>query len=143
VDFPRKGSYVSASPEETLDIGAKLGGRLKPGGIVALSGTLGAGKTVLARGIARALGVEEELLSPTYTIINEYETGIMPFYHMDAYRLSGDEDFRLSGGEEKLYGTGVSVLEWPERVALPPSVLRVTIELMSDGRRHIHYEDCS
>jgi len=141
VDYPSKADYVSSNPEETMRIGEKIGSRLKPGSIVALRGKLGAGKTVFARGIARSMGVQEELTSPTYTIINEYETETMPFYHIDAYRLSGDDDFRLAGGEEKLYGNGACVIEWPQRIKLPSSAVNVEIEIMEDGRRHIHYEN--
>ena len=139
MDYPPKADYISSDPEETMQIGEEIGSRLKPGSIVALRGKLGAGKTVFARGIARSLGVQEELTSPTYTIINEYETETMPFYHIDAYRLSGDDDFRLAGGEEKLYGNGVCVVEWPQRIKLPAFAVNVEIEIMEDGRRHIHY----
>ena len=138
--FPPKGDYISSTPEETIFLGEKIGSILKPGDIVALKGNLGAGKTVLARGIARALGVEEELISPTFTVISEYEAKTMPFYHMDMYRLSGDDDFRLAGGEELLYGTGICVVEWPERISLPLSAICVKIDIMEDGRRRICYE---
>ena len=134
-------NYITSNPEETLQIGDKIGNLLKPGCIVALKGKLGAGKTVLARGIARSLGVCGEINSPTYTIINEYEAKDIPFYHIDAYRLLGDEDFLLSGGEEKLYGKGVCVIEWPERISLPEAVLTVEIAILEDGRRHIHFEE--
>ena len=131
---------ISSTPEETMLQGEKIGSILKPGDIVALKGNLGAGKTVFARGIARSLGVQEELRSPTYTIISEYEAEFMQFFHMDAYRLSGDDDFRLAGGEELLYGSGVCVIEWPERISLPSSAFYVHIEIMEDGKRCIHYK---
>ncbi|MCL1813478.1 MAG: tRNA (adenosine(37)-N6)-threonylcarbamoyltransferase complex ATPase subunit type 1 TsaE [Treponema sp.] len=130
---------ISCTPEETVLLGEKIGNILKPGDIVAVKGNLGAGKTVFAKGIAKSLGVREELTSPTYTIISEYKAAVMPFFHMDAYRLSGDDDFRLAGGEELLYGTGVCVVEWPERISLPSSAFYVHIEIMEDGKRLIHY----
>jgi len=132
--------YISSSPEETRRLGEKIGAFLGPGSIVRLTGKMGAGKTVLAGGIARALGVAETITSPTYTIISEYE-GKLPLYHMDAYRLAGDEDFRLTGGEELLYGKGVCVIEWPERLKLLPSdrVLTVEITILEDGKRKIEH----
>jgi len=130
---------ISSTPEETMLLGKKIGGILKQGDIVALSGKLGAGKTIFARGIAMSLGVQETLMSPTYTIISEYEAKVIPFYHMDMYRISGDDDFRLTGGEEFLYGRGVCVIEWPERISLPSSALYVYIGIMEDGKRLICY----
>ena len=137
MDFPPKGAYISSTPLETMHRGEKLGAILKPGSIVALRGNLGAGKTVFARGIALSLGVNEEITSPSYTIINEYEGRSMPFYHIDTYRLSGDEDFRLAGGEECLYGKGVCVVEWPERISLPVTAIYVDIEIIDGGKRRI------
>jgi tRNA threonylcarbamoyladenosine biosynthesis protein TsaE len=139
VDFPYKEAYISSSPLETMRLGEKIGGLLKPGGIVALKGNLGAGKTVFARGIARALGVTEDLTSPTYTIISEYPGADMNVYHMDAYRLSGHDDFVLAGGEDLLYGGGVCIVEWPERLRLPGAVFSVEIEILEDGKRRIRY----
>jgi tRNA threonylcarbamoyladenosine biosynthesis protein TsaE len=115
---------------------------LEPGSIVTLKGTLGAGKTVLASGIARALGITGQITSPTYTIINEYGEKT-PLYHIDAYRLTGDDDFRLAGGEELLYGKGVCIIEWPERLSLLPQdkVTMVEITIMEDGKRKILYKN--
>ena len=122
-----------------MQIGVKIGTDLKPGAIVALKGPLGSGKTVLTSGIAASLGVDEPICSPTYTIISEYE-GSIPFYHMDAYRLSGDEDFRLSGGEEYLFGAGICVIEWAERISLPSGALQISIIILEDGKRRISWE---
>ncbi|MCL1814972.1 MAG: tRNA (adenosine(37)-N6)-threonylcarbamoyltransferase complex ATPase subunit type 1 TsaE [Treponema sp.] len=140
VASPSKKEFISLSPEDTVQLGKKIGHLLKPGSIVAIRGRLGSGKTVLARGIAQSLGITEMVTSPSYTIISEYE-GTIPLYHMDAYRLSGDQDFRLTGAEELLYGRGVSVVEWPERINLPPSDVTVEIEIMEDGKRRILYND--
>jgi tRNA threonylcarbamoyladenosine biosynthesis protein TsaE len=128
--------YLSASAEETLRIGCEIGRSLKPGAVVALQGGLGAGKTQLAKGIACALGVGAEVTSPTFAIISEYEG---PFYHIDAYRLNGDDDFAAIGGEEVLAGGGVSVVEWSERIpaSIPQDALRVEIEITGPGERLI------
>jgi tRNA threonylcarbamoyladenosine biosynthesis protein TsaE len=129
----------SSSPEETAAWGERIG-RLLPGGsVVALRGGLGAGKTCFTKGIARGLGVSEEVTSPTYTIISEYE-GSLPLYHMDAYRLSGDEEFQALGAEELLCGGGVSVVEWSERIprSLPPGAVLVELEIAGAEKRRIH-----
>ena len=139
MDFPPYNNYVSSAPEETMLLGKKIGALLKPGDIVALQGELGAGKTVFARGIASSLGVKENLTSPTYTVISEYEAQSLPLYHMDMFRLSGDDDFRLAGGQELLYGKGICLVEWPERISLPPTAINVTITIMEDGKRQIRY----
>ncbi|MDL2228919.1 tRNA (adenosine(37)-N6)-threonylcarbamoyltransferase complex ATPase subunit type 1 TsaE [Treponema sp. OttesenSCG-928-L16] len=130
--------FASASPEDTLRIGEIIGKRLRPGNILALTGGLGAGKTCFSKGIAKALGVEEEITSPTYTIINEYQ-GRLTFYHIDAYRLSGDEDFAALGAEELLYGEGISLIEWSERIpnSIPPEALTVEFEIQEGNKRRI------
>jgi tRNA threonylcarbamoyladenosine biosynthesis protein TsaE len=130
--------YDSASPEETAAIGKEIARLLRQGSVVALRGGLGAGKTCLAKGIAAALGVAEEITSPTYTIVSEYQ-GILPFYHIDAYRLQGDDDFSGLGGEELLYGNGVSVIEWSERLSasLPKDAIIVEIAITGGDTRHI------
>jgi len=132
--------YISSSPQDTLKLGEDIGRLLKPGSIVTLKGALGAGKTVFAAGIARALGITETVTSPTYTIINEYE-GTVPLYHIDTYRLAGDEDFKLAGGEELLFEKCICVIEWPERISLVPQdkVITVEITIMEDGKRRIRY----
>ncbi|MDR2535792.1 MAG: tRNA (adenosine(37)-N6)-threonylcarbamoyltransferase complex ATPase subunit type 1 TsaE [Treponema sp.] len=131
-------NIVSSSPEETIAAGEQLARHLGPGSVVALRGGLGVGKTYFAKGIAQGLGVQEEVTSPTYTIISEYE-GRLPFYHIDAYRLQGDSDFSNIGGEEVLYGTGVSVIEWSERLSamIPEDAIVVEIELLEQGQRNI------
>jgi tRNA threonylcarbamoyladenosine biosynthesis protein TsaE len=130
---------ISSSPEETIALGEGIAALLQRGSIVALRGGLGAGKTCLTKGIARGLGVSEEVTSPTYTIISEYQ-GKVPFYHIDAYRLQGDDDFIALGGEEVLYGAGVSVIEWSERLphSIPEHALVIEIEIIEQDRRKIH-----
>jgi tRNA threonylcarbamoyladenosine biosynthesis protein TsaE len=138
--MPQSFFFVCASDTETEEVGYHLGKTLQPGSTVALDGPLGAGKTVFTRGLARAAGVLEAVTSPTYTIINEYETANgTPFFHVDAYRLSGAEDFESAGGGELFDGRAICVVEWGERVktALPPDTISVSITILDDGRRNI------
>jgi tRNA threonylcarbamoyladenosine biosynthesis protein TsaE len=139
--FVRDIELTTRSPEETVKLGEKLARLLKAGTVIALKGTLGAGKTCLAGGIARGLGVTETVTSPTYTIIREYE-GYLPFYHIDAYRLSGDGEFESLGAEDLLYGEGVTVIEWSERIPLsiPPDAWEIELSLLEDGGRKIRIE---
>ena len=101
--------------EETIKLGEIIGKSLEPGSIIALRGDLGAGKTVLVKGIARGLGIEDEPVSPTFVIMNAYE-GRIPLYHFDLYRVSGADELMGIGADEFLYGGGVSAVEWAERV---------------------------
>jgi tRNA threonylcarbamoyladenosine biosynthesis protein TsaE len=105
----------SDSPQETEAIGVRIASKLSPGAIVALRGDIGAGKTCLVKGIARGLGVTDTVTSPTYTIVSEYR-GNIPVFHIDAYRLSGDDDFEGTGALELLGGNGVALVEWSERI---------------------------
>jgi tRNA threonylcarbamoyladenosine biosynthesis protein TsaE len=138
--------YFSNSSEETEALGERIGYGLGPGSVLALRGELGAGKTCFAKGLARALGVSEEVTSPTYTIVSEYETGPgspLPFYHIDAYRLRGEDDFEALGGRELLYGGGICLVEWSERIesALPSGTILVEIEITGDNSRHIRVSE--
>jgi tRNA threonylcarbamoyladenosine biosynthesis protein TsaE len=119
-------------------LGERLAGFLVPGSVVALKGPLGAGKTCFAKGIARGLGIEDEITSPTYTIVSEYR-GRSPFYHIDAYRLSGDDDFASLGGEEFIYGEGISAVEWSDRIpaSIPQGAIFVDIEIVDGEERNI------
>jgi len=103
--------------------------KLAPGSVVALKGGLGAGKTCFVRGIARGLGITENITSPTYTIMNEYPAAV-PLRHIDAYRLNGDEDFETTGAGE-LDGKGITVIEWSERIprSIPEDATIVEIEI--------------
>jgi tRNA threonylcarbamoyladenosine biosynthesis protein TsaE len=134
----------SASPEETAAAGERLAARLPKGAVVALRGGLGAGKTCLTKGIARGLGITEEITSPTYTIISEYDVPLKgPLYHIDAYRLAGDDEFAALGGEEDLGGKGITVIEWSDRIpgSLPDDAITVDIRLCPDGRRCIEIQN--
>jgi len=128
----------TTNAEETRKAGKQLGESLKPGDIVALTGPLGAGKTVFAQGVAESLGIREPVTSPTYTLISEYE-GRMPLYHMDLYRLGSPEEFTWLGVQEMLDGTGISLIEWSERAGeeLPERTITVSIELEKNNSRSI------
>jgi len=130
-----------ASPEETGALGERLARGLKPGSVVALYGGLGAGKTCLAKGIARGLGVTEAVTSPTYTIVCEYRAGqgdrAFPLYHIDAYRLNGDEDFEGTGAGEVIGGDGITIIEWSERIpgSIPSDAIIVEIDITGPQSR--------
>lgn len=130
-------TLLTTSPRETEALGEYLGTLAAKGDVFCLYGDLGAGKTCLARGVARGLGVEEPVTSPTFTLINEYR-GRLPLYHMDAYRLSGPGDMEDLGYEEYFYGDGVTLLEWAGRVEniLPDERLDIYITGVS-GRENM------
>ena len=131
--------HVTNSPEETEALGADLAGRLEPGTVIAFTGDLGAGKTAFVRGLARGLGVQERVTSPTFTIVNEYEGGRLPLFHFDMYRLgSADELFDI-GWEDYLARGGVCAVEWSENVAdaLEEGCLRVDIRRGEDDDQRI------
>ena len=123
------------SAEQTVALGEKIGSFLKKGDIIALQGTLAAGKTTITKGIARALGINEPVTSPTFTLISVYE-GKLPLYHMDVYRLGAAEDFLELGAEEMLYGDGISVIEWSEKIMneLPAGVIIIKLEASGNER---------
>ncbi len=114
--------------EEMLRLGECLGRLLQPGHVVLLSGDLGVGKTTLAQGVARGLGVNRPVTSPTFTLIHEYQ-GRMPLYHIDLYRLSGEEETLDLGLTDYMEPDGATLLEWPERApaSWPDRFLKVTI----------------
>lgn len=122
-------TFHTSSAEETIELGKKIGSLLKKGDIIAMQGTLAAGKTTITKGIAQSLGVKDEITSPTFCLISEYE-GKMPLYHMDVYRLEGGEDFINLGVEDLMYGNGVSLIEWSEKVMdeLPKKTIILKIE---------------
>ncbi len=122
--------YVTHSPMETRSLGEELSRLLRPGDILALCGDMGAGKSELARGIARGLGVEGPVASPTFTILNVYDSGRIPLYHFDWYRIADPEELVEIGAEDYLPGGGVALVEWPERAQemLPEAYLKVSIK---------------
>ena len=130
------------SDHETEALGVALGQALQPGDVLALSGDLGAGKTCLARGVARGLGIEEPVTSPTFILIAEYRTAAgFPLYHADTYRLetAPEAAAQAIGLDELLAGDGVAVVEWAERIAalLPADHLHITLTALDDATRQI------
>ncbi|MDD6195188.1 MAG: tRNA (adenosine(37)-N6)-threonylcarbamoyltransferase complex ATPase subunit type 1 TsaE [Lachnospiraceae bacterium] len=120
----------SFSPEETLALGVRLAKEAKPGQVFTLIGDLGVGKTVLTQGIARGLEIDEPICSPTFTIVQEYYSGRMPFYHFDVYRIGDVEEMDEVGFEDYVYGDGLTMIEWANLIQeiLPKEYTRITIE---------------
>lgn len=128
---------ISESEEQTKKIASEFAEGLKMGDIVCLEGELGAGKTHFVKGMAAAFDIDEsEVLSPTFTLINEYE-GSLPLYHFDCYRMESVKEALEIGAEEYFYGEGVSVIEWPDRIReiLPPEAIWITITSLAPTKR--------
>lgn len=118
------------SPEETFLFGKELGEIAKPGEVYTLIGDLGVGKTVLTQGIAKGLDIDEPINSPTFTIVQVYEEGRMPFYHFDVYRIGDIEEMDEIGYEDYFYGQGLTMIEWANLIEeiLPEKRREITIE---------------
>ena len=117
-------------PEETFEVGRTIGMNAKPGQIYTLTGDLGVGKTVFTQGVAAGLGITEPVNSPTFTIIQEYEDGRLPFYHFDVYRIGDLEEMEEIGYDDYFFGQGICLIEWAELIGeiLPEKRIEVTIE---------------
>ncbi|MBQ6590390.1 MAG: tRNA (adenosine(37)-N6)-threonylcarbamoyltransferase complex ATPase subunit type 1 TsaE [Lachnospiraceae bacterium] len=122
--------YESHSPDETLEIGRRMGEEARAGEVYALAGDLGVGKTVFTKGFAQGLGIDEAVSSPTFTILQIYEGGRIPLYHFDVYRIEEPEEMEEIGLDEYLDGDGVCLIEWAGRIAdlLPEDVIIIRIE---------------
>ena len=118
------------SPEETFETGRKLGETAVPGQVFTLMGDLGVGKTVFTQGLARGLEITEPVSSPTFTIVQVYEEGRLPFYHFDVYRIGDVEEMDEIGYEDYFYGDGVCLIEWADliREILPEHYVEIKIE---------------
>ena len=116
--------------KDTYELGEKIGQMAKPGMVISLTGDLGVGKTVFTQGLAKGLGIEEPVNSPTFTIVQVYEKGRLPLYHFDVYRIGDIEEMDEIGYEDYFYGGGVCLIEWADliREILPEQMCRVTIE---------------
>lgn len=135
-------TFKTNSPEETIALGVRIGKKLKKGDVIAMQGTLAAGKTTITKGIAQALEIQDTITSPTFCLISEYY-GKMPLYHMDVYRLEGTEDFINLGTDDMIYGDGVSIIEWSEKIMdeLPDRTIILNIQPQEDGSRIITLEN--
>ena len=118
------------NPEETFALGQKIGRAATPGQVYTLTGDLGVGKTVFTQGVASGLGITEPVNSPTFTIVQVYEEGRLPFYHFDVYRIGDIEEMEEIGYDDYFFGEGVCLIEWAEliRELLPERVISVSIE---------------
>lgn len=118
------------SPEETFALGRQIGQQAEPGEVYTLIGDLGVGKTVFTQGLAVGLGIQDAVNSPTFTIVQVYEDGRIPFYHFDVYRIGDVEEMDEVGYEDYVYGEGVSLIEWADLIEeiLPEHYRRITIE---------------
>jgi len=150
---------ISHSPDETAALGESWGREAERGLVIGLCGDLGAGKTQLVKGLARGLGVPARVRSPTFALVNIYEGGRLPLFHLDLYRLETREQIAAAGLEEYLQPAGVTVVEWAERWlgigspqstvhspqstlhAIPGRLRRVQIDVLSETERRISYED--
>lgn len=135
--------FVTRSAEETFAVASSLAKSLKKGDVIAFTGALGAGKTCFTKGLAAGLDVEDDVTSPTFTILYEY-FGRLPLYHFDLYRLSSFDDFLDIGGDEYLNGDGVCVIEWSEKIAtdLPKNTIQIDIDVLEDDDRQITISNC-
>jgi tRNA threonylcarbamoyladenosine biosynthesis protein TsaE len=131
---------ISHSVSETIKIGRLIAKRLKPGDIICLFGELGSGKTVLTKGIAQGLGIDKaKVISPSFILIREHLQGRLPLYHFDLYRLKNTQDILSIGYQEYIYGEGIVVIEWSDRLnyLMPPAFLRVELFLNTDTERSL------
>ena len=122
--------FESFIPEDTFTIGKKLAETVRPGEIYTLNGDLGVGKTVFTKGLAAGLGIKEPVTSPTFTILQEYESGRLPLYHFDVYRIGDPEEMDEIGYEDYFYGHGICLIEWAELIEelIPEEAIAVYIE---------------
>ena len=120
----------TTTPGQNFALGEQIGKESKPGQVYTLIGDLGVGKTVFTQGVARGLGITEPVNSPTFTIVQVYEEGRMPFYHFDVYRIGDVEEMEEIGYEDYFYGEGLCLIEWANLIEeiLPPHYTRITIE---------------
>jgi len=127
---------VSDSEEQTKQVGTQIATMLQPGSVVCLYGPLGAGKTVLAKAIAEALGVEQVVSSPSFVFVHEYQAEELPVFHIDLYRIEDEADLTELGLDEYLTGDGISVVEWADRLGsdLPEHRIDVHIDFFDDAR---------
>jgi len=134
----KKYPFIAKDEQATDRLGRLLAEALPAGTVIALVGTLGAGKTRLVQGVAEALGVPREAVtSPTFVLVNEYLSGRMPVYHFDTYRLRDEDEFLALGPEEYFDSEGLTFIEWADKVVncLPPDYLRIEIEVLGETER--------
>ena len=121
---------IIRNESETEKFGIGLAGKLDPGAVIALEGDLGTGKTTLTKSIARGLGIDDVITSPTFNIVKEYRSGRLPLYHFDVYRIGDVDEMYEIGYEEYFYGDGVCIIEWADLIEdiIPDDAIRIRIE---------------
>ena len=134
-----KREIETGTPEETFDLGFKLGQEAEAGQVYCLEGDLGVGKTVFTQGLARGLGIEEPVNSPTFTIVQVYDEGRLPFYHFDVYRIGDIEEMDEVGFEDYVMGDGVSLIEWANLIEEILPEKRTDILIEKDLERGFDY----
>lgn len=132
-------TVICKNAQDMENLGREIGETCIRGSVISLRGSLGAGKTVFAKGVARSLGIDEAIVSPTFTLVQEYE-GRLAMYHMDLYRITSEEDFQMIGGEDMLYSDGLCLVEWSEIIndILPFGTLFVQITVNDDQSRTVN-----
>ncbi len=131
--------YTTDSPEQTIKLGEKIGALIKGGDVIAFSGGLGAGKTTMTRGIAMGMGLNDDVISPTFSLMNEYTGEGISLYHFDMYRISTAEELEFTGFFDCLENGGAAAVEWSENIAglLPENAVHIDIKRVSDSVREI------
>ncbi len=126
-------TFVAKNEQDTIDFAEKFAKKLKVGDIIVLSGELGSGKTKFVQGVLKHFGLEDEISSPTFTIVNEYNAGEINIYHFDVYRLEDSDEFYAMGGDE-LFSTGICLIEWGEMIEdiLPKPYTKITFSKNDD-----------
>ena len=129
-DFDKITEYESRSREETFQFAKSMAEQVRPGQVICLKGDLGVGKTVFAQGFGAGLGITEPMASPTFTIVQEYVDGRLPFYHFDVYRVEEPEEMEETGFDDAIFGSGVALVEWAELIEeiMPEHYTKILIE---------------
>ena len=130
--------YISESVEATRELAREIAGELKAGDVLCLYGDLGAGKTAFVQGLAKGLGINDHITSPTFTIVNEYY-GDLTLYHFDVYRIADPDEMYEIGYDEYIYGDGISVIEWPQLIEDILPLNRYDITITKDSEKHDDY----
>jgi tRNA threonylcarbamoyladenosine biosynthesis protein TsaE len=135
---PNTLDFISHSESQTRRLGARLAAFLNPGDVLALVGDLGSGKTRWVQGVCKGLGVVDMVTSPTFTLVNEYQ-GLYPVYHIDLYRLTDPSETATFGLEDYLYGSGITLIEWADRIKnlLPEEYLTVELHHLEETKRRV------
>lgn len=131
--------FETFAPEETFHLGVQIGKEAASGQVFTLEGDLGVGKTVFTQGVAKGLGIEEPICSPTFTIVQVYEEGRLPFYHFDVYRIGDVEEMDEIGYEDYVYGDGVSMIEWANLIEEILPKHRTAVKIEKDPSRGFDY----